>query len=195
MSGAFIHPTACLDAGALIGQGTKVWHFSHIMPRANVGDFCHIGQNVFIADGVGVGNHAKIQNNVSLYEGVRLEDFVFCGPGCVFTNIKIPRSAFPRNQSSDYLVTNVEEGASIGANATIVCGVTIGAWSLIGAGAVVTKDVLPHAIMIGVPARQVGWACYCGERLIMRRWFANRAICPVCNRSYRIRRGMVCKCL
>lgn len=174
----FAHETAVIDAGALIGSGTKVWHFAHVSAGATVGENCSIGQNVFIANGVRVGNGVKIQNNVSLYEGVILEDYVFCGPSMVFTNVKTPRSAFPRNTSADYMPTRVKYGASIGANATVVCGVNLGEWCFIAAGAVVTKDVPAYALMVGVPARRVAWVCQCGETL------PDSNICPACDRQY-----------
>lgn len=180
---SFVHETACVDEGAKIGKNTKVWHFSHVMPEAEIGESCSLGQNVFIANYVKIGNHVKIQNNVSVYEGVILEDYVFCGPSMVFTNIKTPRSAFPRNNSNDYLVTKVQYGASIGANATIVCGITVGEWAFIAAGAVVTKDVLPYALMAGMPARQIGWVCQCGETISLDHDFAE---CKACGRKYEL---------
>lgn len=181
MSNYFVHESAYVDDGASIGARTKVWHFSHIMGGAQIGEDCSLGQNVFVARDVKVGNHVKIQNNVSLYEGVILEDYTFCGPSMVFTNVKIPRSAFPRNTSEDYLVTRVKYGASIGANATIVCGITIGEWAFVAAGAVVTKDVPPYALVAGVPARTVGWACQCGNRLDRTQ---STICCPSCGRQY-----------
>jgi len=177
----FAHASACIDDGAQIGKGTKIWHFSHVMPGAQIGEGCSIGQNVFVANQVTVGKGVKIQNNVSLYEGVVLEDYTFCGPSMVFTNVKTPRSAFPRNTSDDYAETRVKYGASIGANATIVCGVTVGEWSFVAAGAVVTKDVPAYALMVGVPARQIGWACQCGATL---RLSGSRATCDDCQRRY-----------
>jgi UDP-2-acetamido-3-amino-2,3-dideoxy-glucuronate N-acetyltransferase len=161
----FKHETAVVDPGARIGEGTKVWHFSHVSGNAEIGTGCSLGQNVFVANNVRVGNGVKIQNNVSLYEGVILEDYVFCGPSMVFTNVRTPRAAFPRNTSSDYAQTLVRHGASIGANATVLCGVTIGEWAFVAAGAVVTRDVPDHALMVGVPARRIGWACRCGLTL------------------------------
>ena len=140
-----------------IGEGTKIWHFSHVMPGAVIGDRCNLGQNVVVMPGVRLGNNVKVQNNVSIYEGVVLEDDVFCGPSCVFTNVVTPRSHVPRK--SEYQPTIVWRGATIGANATIVCGVTLGEYSFIGAGAVVRSDVPPFALMVGVPARRVGWMC------------------------------------
>jgi UDP-2-acetamido-3-amino-2,3-dideoxy-glucuronate N-acetyltransferase len=161
----FAHQTAIVDDGAEIGDGTKVWHFSHVSAGAVIGKKCSLGQNVFVANNVTIGDGVKIQNNVSIYEGVILEDYVFCGPSMVFTNVRTPRSAFPRNTAADYATTRVKYGASIGANATIVCGVTLGEWCFIAAGAVITKDVMPHALMGGVPARQLGWVCECGLTL------------------------------
>ncbi len=162
---AFVHESAYVDEGALVGAGTKIWHFSHVMPGAVIGTHCSLGQNVFVANGVTVGDHVKIQNNVSLYEGVVLEDHVFCGPSMVFTNVKTPRSEFPRNTSADYAATLVKRGASIGANATIVCGVTLHECAFVAAGAVVTEDVPAYGIVAGVPARLVGWMSAAGDRL------------------------------
>lgn len=152
----FVHESSYVDDGVTIGMGTKIWHFSHIQSGSIIGTNCSIGQNVNIANNVLIGNHVKIQNNVSVYEGVELEDYVFCGPSMVFTNIKLPRSEFPQQGSKYYLKTLVKKSASIGANATIVCGVTIGEYAIIGAGAIVTKDVPPYSLVIGNPARIVG---------------------------------------
>jgi UDP-2-acetamido-3-amino-2,3-dideoxy-glucuronate N-acetyltransferase len=163
VSDVFVHESSYVDAGAVIGTGTKVWHFCHVMPGAVIGERCSLGQNVVVMNGVRIGNNVKVQNNVSIYEGVELEDDVFCGPSMVFTNVLNPRSHVPRRH--EYRRTLVRRGCSIGANATVVCGVTLGEYSFIGAGAVVSKDVLPHALMVGVPARRVGWMCQCGERL------------------------------
>ncbi|WP_397548038.1 acyltransferase [Rhodothermus marinus] len=173
------HETAIVDEGARIGEGTRIWHFSHVMDGAEIGAHCTLGQNVFVARGVKVGDHCKIQNNVSLYEGVELEDYVFCGPSMVFTNVRTPRAAFPRKGS--YVRTLVRYGASIGANATIVCGVTIGRWALVAAGAVVTKDVPDYGLVAGVPARLVGWVCECGIPL---RFEGREATCRECGRRY-----------
>lgn len=177
----FAHPTAIVDDGARVGDGTKVWHFSHISAGSEIGERCTLGQNVFVAPGVRVGNGVKIQNNVSLYEGVVLEDFVFCGPSMVFTNVKTPRSAFPRNTAADYATTRVKHGASIGANATVVCGSTIGEWAFVAAGAVVTRDVPPYALMAGVPARRIGWVCECGATLRLQ---DGAGACADCGRGY-----------
>lgn len=161
----YIHPTAVVDEGAQLGEGTKIWHFSHIYPKAVIGKHCIFGQNTMVMNGVRVGDYCKVQNNVSIYEGVILEDYVFCGPSMVFTNVTTPRCLFPRNTSSDYLTTLVRRGASIGANATIVCGVTLHECAFVAAGAVVTRDVPPYAMVAGVPARIIGHMCERGERL------------------------------
>ncbi len=175
------HETAIVDAGASIGTNTKIWHFSHIMPKAVIGPDCSLGQNCYVANGVTIGRGVKIQNNVSIYEGVVLEDYVFCGPSMVFTNVRTPRSAFPRNTAEDYAVTTVKKGASIGANATIVCGVTIGAWAFIAAGAVVAKDVPEYALMAGVPSRRIAWVCECGHSL---KFVSDVVKCQECPRTY-----------
>jgi len=178
----FVHPTAVIDTPASIGAGTKIWHFCHVMPGAVIGERCSLGQNVFVAANVRIGDGCKIQNNVSVYEGVILEDDVFCGPSMVFTNVRIPRSHVPRNTADDYVMTLVRRGATIGANATIVCGVSIGEYAFIGAGAVVTKDVPPHALVYGNPATVHGYACLCGERLEFK---GDRASCEACMGVYR----------
>jgi UDP-2-acetamido-3-amino-2,3-dideoxy-glucuronate N-acetyltransferase len=152
----FVHESSYVDDNVEIGEGTKIWHFSHIQSGSEIGKNCSVGQNVNIGNNVKIGNHVKIQNNVSVYEGVELEDYVFCGPSMVFTNIKVPRSEFPQRGSEYYQKTLVKKSASIGANATIVCGVTIGEYALIGSGAVVTKDVPDYALVIGNPGRVVG---------------------------------------
>lgn len=162
---SYVHPSAYVDEGARIGEGTKIWHYSHIYPGAVIGRHCIFGQNTMVMNGVIVGDHCKIQNNVSLYEGVVLEDFVFCGPSMVFTNVKTPRCLFPRNTSSDYIETRVKRGASIGANATIVCGITIHECAFVAAGAVVIRDVLPYCMVAGVPAKLIGYMCERGEIL------------------------------
>ncbi len=165
MSGAetFIHESAWVDEGARIGVGTKVWHFCHVLGGAEIGEGCSLGQNVVVMSGVRIGNNVKIQNNVSVYEGVELEDDVFCGPSMVFTNVVNPRAHVSRRD--EYRRTLVKRGASIGANATIVCGATLGEYAFIGAGSVVTADVAPYALVVGVPGRRIGWMCQCGERL------------------------------
>jgi UDP-2-acetamido-3-amino-2,3-dideoxy-glucuronate N-acetyltransferase len=173
----FVHESAYVDDGAVIGSGTKIWHFCHVLAGAVIGERCSLGQNVVVMNGVRIGNNVKIQNNVSVYEGVELEDDVFCGPSMVFTNVINPRSHVSRK--SEYRRTLVRRGASIGANATIVCGATLGEYSFIGAGAVVSKDVPAHALMVGVPARRVGWMCQCGERLAHE---ATR--CATCGAEY-----------
>ena len=161
----FVHESSYVDDNVKIGEGTKIWHFSHIQTGSKLGTNCSIGQNVNIANNVKIGNSVKIQNNVSVYEGVELEDYVFCGPSMVFTNIKLPRSEFPQRGTGYYLKTLVKKSASIGANATIVCGVTIGEYALIGSGAVVTKDVPAHALFVGNPGKIVGWIDKKGKKL------------------------------
>ena len=160
---AFVHESAYVDDGAAIGAGTKVWHFCHVLGGAVIGARCSLGQNVVVMNGTRIGDNVKIQNNVSVYEGVELEDDVFCGPSMVFTNVMNPRSHVSRK--NEYRRTLVRRGASIGANATIVCGSTLGEYAFIGAGAVVAKDVPAYALMVGVPAQRIGWMCQCGERL------------------------------
>jgi len=164
MKDYFVHESSFVDDCVQIGNNTSVWHFCHLQKGAIIGNNCTIGQNVYIGGNVKVGNNVKIQNNVSLFDGVVLEDYVFCGPSCVFTNDLTPRAKYPKDPQF-YKKTVVRTGASIGANATIVCGINIGAWSMIGAGAVVTKDVPDYALMIGVPAVWHGWACECGSSL------------------------------
>jgi UDP-2-acetamido-3-amino-2,3-dideoxy-glucuronate N-acetyltransferase len=186
-AGYFIHESSYIDEPCEIGAGTQIWHFSHILKDSHLGERCKIGQNVVIGPGVRLGNNVKIQNNVSIYPGVTLEDDVFCGPGLVFTNIRHPRSAIPRNTSEHFLPTLVKQGATLGANATIVCGQTIGRYALIGAGAVVTRDVPDHALFYGNPARQHGWACFCGETLNVNAASKEESVfaCAVCHRNYR----------
>lgn len=178
-SNYYVHPSAVVDEGATLGAGTKVWHFSHVMPKAVIGDNCAIGQGCYIANVV-IGNGVRIQNNVSVYDSVVLEDDVFCGPSCVFTNVINPRSAVQRKE--EYLPTIVRRGASIGANATIVCGATIGSYAFIGAGAVVRGDVPERALMVGVPAKRIGWMCDCGTRLPE----GEAARCTACGLAYRV---------
>ena len=174
------HETAVIDKGASIGAGTKIWHFSHIMPGAELGERCNIGQNVVVSPGVVLGANVKVQNNVSIYEGVTCDDDVFLGPSCVFTNVTNPRSAV--NRRGQYARTHVGRGASIGANATIVCGHDIGAYAFIGAGAVVTKNVPAYALVVGNPARQMGWISAYGHRLEFDQ--NGRATCPESGEKY-----------
>lgn len=178
MNSAYVHSSSIVDDKVEIGDGTKVWCFCHIQSGAQIGCNCSFGQNVNVSNNVKVGNGVRIQNNVSLYEGVELEDYVFCGPSCVFTNDLTPRAKYPKGHEG-YKKTVVKEGASIGANATIVCGHNIGRFALIGAGAVVTSDVPAYALMIGVPARRHGWICECGEIL------NSNLACSVCKREYK----------
>jgi UDP-2-acetamido-3-amino-2,3-dideoxy-glucuronate N-acetyltransferase len=169
-----VHETARVDAGAIIGSGTRVWHFSHVMAGARIGRGCMLGQNVFVAGGAVIGDGVKIQNNVSIYDGVTLEDGVFCGPSAVFTNVVTPRSHVSRRHA--FAPTLVRHGATIGANSTLLCGTTIGRYAFIGAGAVVTRDVTDFALVVGNPARHVGWVCACGARLGSRR--GGHAVAP-----------------
>jgi UDP-2-acetamido-3-amino-2,3-dideoxy-glucuronate N-acetyltransferase len=185
----FAHETAVIDDGCKIGKGTKIWHFSHIMTGSEIGENCNIGQNVVVSPGVKLGKNVKVQNNVSLYTGVICEDDVFLGPSMVFTNVINPRSAIIRKDS--YSSTVVEKGASIGANSTIVCGNKIGAYSFIGAGAVVTKDVKPYALVMGNPARQTGWMSEYGHKLIFDN--AGNASCPESGERYKFEDGKVSK--
>jgi UDP-2-acetamido-3-amino-2,3-dideoxy-glucuronate N-acetyltransferase len=185
----FAHSTAVIDGNCEIGEGTKIWHFSHIMPGSKIGKGCNIGQNVVISPDVVLGNNVKVQNNVSIYTGVICEDDVFLGPSCVFTNVINPRSAI--NRKSEYAKTLVGKGATIGANATIVCGHNIGAYAFIGAGAVVTNDTPAYALVIGNPARQTGWMSEYGHKLIFNA--DNKATCPESNEQYELRNGAVVK--
>jgi UDP-2-acetamido-3-amino-2,3-dideoxy-glucuronate N-acetyltransferase len=183
----FAHETALVDEGCTVGMGTKIWHFSHIMPNAVIGENCNIGQNVVISPDVVLGNNVKVQNNVSLYTGVICEDDVFLGPSCVFTNVINPRSAVVRK--NEYRKTIVRKGVSIGANATIVCGYEIGEYAFIGAGAVITKPVAPFALMVGNPARQMGWMSKFGHRLNFNE--QGIAICPESQEQYLLRNNTV----
>lgn len=182
----FVHPTAVVDAGARLGAGVRVWHFTHVSEGAVIGDGSSLGQNVFVAPGVVVGRNCRIQNNVSLYQGVELEDDVFCGPSAVFTNVTHPRAHVSRRDRFER--TLVGRGASLGANCTVLCGTTLGAYSFVGAGAVVTGDVAPHALMVGVPARAVGWVCSCGE-VLPAADADRRTACGDCGGRYRIGEG------
>lgn len=189
MSDFFVHESSYVDDGAEIGAGTKIWHFCHIMPRARIGEHCNIGQNVLVSPDVTIGNNVKIQNNVSLYTGVIVEDDVFLGPSMVFTNVINPRSRISRKD--EYKRTLVRKGASIGANATIICGVTLGCYCFVGAGSVVTRDVPDYALVYGSPARMHGWMCQCGEQLTFTgQDGGERAACQSCGKAYR-KRGQI----
>lgn len=184
-----IHSTAIVDAGAQIGEGTRVWHWVHICAGARIGERCSLGQNVFVGNRVIIGNNVKIQNNVSVYDNVMLEDDVFCGPSMVFTNVYNPRSAVVRKD--EYRNTLVKRGATIGANATIVCGVTIGEYAFIGAGAVINRDVKPYALMAGVPAKQIGWMSRHGEKLALPLTGNGEAVCPGSKERYCLSNGSI----
>jgi UDP-2-acetamido-3-amino-2,3-dideoxy-glucuronate N-acetyltransferase len=177
----FIHNSACVDQPSAIGAGTRIWHFSHVLANTEIGEDCVIGQNAMIGPDVRIGNRCKLQNNVAVYKGVELADGVFCGPSCVFTNVLTPRAEIERKD--EFLPTRVERGASIGANATIVCGNTIGEYAMIGAGAVVTQDVAPYSLVIGVPARHIGWVSRSGDRL------DSSLICPRTGERYEEHEG------
>lgn len=177
MNDYFVHESSYVDENVTIGDKTRIWHFCHIQKGAFIGNNCSLGQNVNVSNNVKIGDYCKIQNNVSLYEGVELQSYVFCGPSCVFTNDLTPRAKYPKGNAA-YKKTLIMEGASIGANATIVCGHTVGRWALIGAGALVTSNVPDHALMLGVPAKQRGWVCECGEIL------KNGLTCEHCGRKY-----------
>ena len=183
----FAHPTAVVDEGCRIGKGTKIWHFSHIMPGSVIGESCNIGQNVVVSPGVVLGRNVKVQNNISLYEGVTCDDDVFLGPSMVFTNVTNPRSAIVRKHQ--YSKTHVGKGASIGANATIVCGHDIGAYAFIGAGSVVTKTIPAYALVVGNPARQIGWMSEYGHRLEFDK--SNFATCPESGQKYKLENNSV----
>jgi UDP-2-acetamido-3-amino-2,3-dideoxy-glucuronate N-acetyltransferase len=183
-----IHPSAIVDAGATLGDGSKVWHFAHICAGARIGADCSLGQNVYVGNDVRLGARVKVQNNVSIYDAVTLDDDVFCGPSMVFTNVYNPRAAVVRKH--EYRRTLVERGATIGANATIVCGVTLGAYAFVAAGAVVNRDVAPFALVAGVPARQIGWVSRHGERLALPLTGDGEARCPLTGELYVMRDGV-----
>lgn len=189
MADYFTHETAFIDDGCVIGKGTKIWHFSHIMPNCIIGERCNIGQNVVVSPQVTLGNNVKVQNNVSIYTGVICEDDVFLGPSMVFTNVINPRSAIIRKE--EYQQTIVKKGASIGANATIVCGNNIGEYALIGAGAVVTKEIKPYALVVGNPSKQIGWVSEYGHRLEFNN--TDKAICKESNQVYLLKDDFVTK--
>lgn len=184
-----IHPTAIVDAGATIGDDCRIWHWVHISGGAVIGRRCSFGQNVYVGNQVAIGDNCKVQNNVSIYDAVTLEDDVFCGPSMVFTNVYNPRSAVPRKD--EYRRTLVKKGATLGANCTIVCGVTIGEYAFVGAGAVITADVKPYALMVGVPARHIGWMSEHGERLDLPLSGDGAAACPATGLRYRLQAGVV----
>lgn len=184
MPNYFVHPSSYIDDDVIIGDGSKIWHFCHIQSGAVIGKKCSLGQNVNVSNNVKIGNNVKVQNNVSLYEGVELGDYVFCGPSCVFTNDLTPRAKFPKGHEG-YKKTIVKSNATIGANATIVCGHELGEFCTIAAGAVVTKNVPAHALMAGVPAKQIGWVCECGQVL------TDSFICPDCNRKYELKADLL----
>jgi UDP-2-acetamido-3-amino-2,3-dideoxy-glucuronate N-acetyltransferase len=184
-----IHPSAIVDEGAQIGDGSRVWHFAHICAGARIGERCSFGQNVFVGNDVTIGNNVKVQNNVSIYDAVHIEDDVFCGPSMVFTNVYNPRSAVTRKD--EYRATRVKKGATLGANCTIVCGVTIGHYAFVGAGAVVNHDVPDYALMVGVPARQIGWMSQHGERLELPIAGSGTATCPATGLHYQLHNGVL----
>jgi UDP-2-acetamido-3-amino-2,3-dideoxy-glucuronate N-acetyltransferase len=184
------HPSAIVDEGARIGEGSRIWHFVHVSPGARIGERCSLGQNVYVGNDVSIGNNVKIQNNVSVYDAVTLEDDVFCGPSMVFTNVYNPRSAVTRKD--EYRRTLVKKGATLGANCTIVCGTTVGEYAFVGAGAVINRDVPPFALMVGVPARQVGWMSRFGERLALPLQGDGETTCPHTGERYRLQGG-VCR--
>jgi UDP-2-acetamido-3-amino-2,3-dideoxy-glucuronate N-acetyltransferase len=185
----FVHESSYVDEPCEIGEGTKIWHFSHIQKNAKIGKFCTFGQNVNVANNVEIGSYCKIQNNVSIYEGVTLEDYVFCGPSMVFTNILDPKCKYPQVGAEFYIKTLIKEGASIGANATIVCGHTVGRHAMIGAGSVVTKDIPDYALVVGNPGRVVGWVSEAGKKLIFDT--EGLAHCEKSGKTYRMKDGIV----
>jgi UDP-2-acetamido-3-amino-2,3-dideoxy-glucuronate N-acetyltransferase len=184
MNDYFVHESCYVDSNVTIGKNTKIWHFSHIQQGAAIGSNCSLGQNVNVSNNVKIGNGVKIQNNVSIYEGVELENYVFCGPSMVFTNDLTPRSKYPKG-NVNYRKTLIKEGASLGANSTVICGITVGRWAMVAAGSVVTKDVADYALVAGVPAKQIGWVCECGETL------RGRSRCLKCGRSYYINENCI----
>jgi len=186
-----IHPSAIVDEGAVIGEGSRVWHFAHICSGAKIGEGCSFGQNVFVGNDVTIGNNVKVQNNVSIYDAVHLEDDVFCGPSMVFTNVYNPRSAVTRK--NEYRVTKIRKGSTLGANSTIVCGVTVGEYAFIAAGAVINRDVKPYALMAGVPAKQIGWMSQHGDRLDLPLTGSGQATCPQTGLLYTLNNGN-CSC-
>jgi UDP-2-acetamido-3-amino-2,3-dideoxy-glucuronate N-acetyltransferase len=182
-----VHPSAIVDEGAQIGFGSRVWHFAHVCGGAKIGERCSLGQNVFVGNDVMIGNNVKIQNNVSVYDAVTIEDDVFCGPSMVFTNVYNPRSAVTRKD--EYLKTLIKKGATLGANSTIVCGTTVGEYAFVGAGAVINKDVPDFALMVGVPAKQIGWMSRYGDRLALPLKGNAETICPHSGQRYILRNG------
>lgn len=184
MAGYTVHPSSIVDEGALIGEGTRIWHWVHICAQAKIGDTCSLGQNVFVGNRVSIGNNVKIQNNVSVYDNVTIEDDVFCGPSMVFTNVLNPRSAVSRKE--EYRDTIVRRGATLGANCTVVCGVEIGSFAFVGAGAVVTQSVPPYALVVGVPAKQIGWISEYGERIPLPLKGQGEFVCPHTAQKYRL---------
>jgi UDP-2-acetamido-3-amino-2,3-dideoxy-glucuronate N-acetyltransferase len=187
----FVHESSFIDENVNIGEGTKIWHFSHILSNVNIGEDCVIGQNVCIGPNVNIGNNVKIQNNVSVYEGVTLEDDVFCGPSMVFTNVSTPRSSHPKDKS-EYSKTLVRKGTTIGANSTVVCGVILGKHSFVGAGSVVTRDVPDYAMVYGVPAKIKGWVCECGNKIVFT---DKETACDKCDKKYRKINKLKVKCI
>ncbi len=187
-----VHPSAIVDEGAQLGEGCRVWHFAHISAGARIGRGCSFGQGVYVGNDVRIGDNVKVQNNVSVYDAVTLEDDVFCGPSMVFTNVHNPRSAVPRK--NEYRRTLVKRGATLGANCTIVCGTTIGEYAFIGAGAVVSRDVPAYALMVGVPARQIGWMSRHGERLDLPTLGKGQASCPATGETYRLEGNSLSLC-
>ena len=184
-----IHPSAIVDEGAQIGEGSRIWHWTHVCSGARIGNGCSLGQNVFVGNDVVIGNNVKIQNNVSVYDAVQLEDDVFCGPSMVFTNVYNPRSAVTRKD--EYRKTRIKRGATLGANCTIVCGITVGKYALIGAGAVINRDVPDYALMVGVPAKQIAWISQHGERLDLPMSGEGTTTCPVTGKRYRLQHDTV----